>query len=287
MFFAIFLVAKARCCAQAALRSVRRIYSFTQPSEEEQTTIFLRQLQLQQDSSVYQENTKFAQKIIEGLAGLPLALSMAAGYPIRDRRGWKCLSNRKRKEITVEGKQMFRISQHTGLASVFKMSIQSFELEVEPPKHCSSSWAELYISLSVMDPASQGSPLGVLSLMWRMCAEFAQEVFQTFVSLSLATLSVGDKEKRMLKLHDLQLQYCSEQCARARTPSHYTTIFLVPECVWHFRIIEGLLAKAAVPMVFDRSTESDLMDEDRQIHPTGFPLACKPGPRHLMPWWTN
>jgi hypothetical protein len=179
-------------------------------------------LQLQQDSSVYQENTKFAQTIIEGLAGLPLALSMAAGYLTRDRRGWKCLSNRKRKEITVEGKQMFKIFQHAGLASVFKMSIQWFELEAEPPKHCSSSWAELFTSLSVMDPASQGLPLVVLSLMWGMCAELAQAVCQAFVSLSLATLSVGDKEKRMLKLHDLQLQYCSEQCARAR--SHSTTL---------------------------------------------------------------
>jgi hypothetical protein len=158
---------------------------------------------------------------------------MAAGYLRRDRRGWKCLSNRKRKEITDEGKQMYRISQHAGLASVFKMSIQWFEFELEPPNHCLSSWAELFTSLSVMDPASKGLPLGVLSLMWGMCAEFAQEVCQTllaFVCLSLATLSVGDKEKRMLKLHYLQLQYCSKQCARARTTSH-NSIFGARVCM--------------------------------------------------------
>jgi hypothetical protein len=59
----------------------------------------------------------------------------------------------------------------------------------------------------------------------------------------------------MVKLHDLQLQYCGQQCARARTPSHNSAHFLVPECTWHMMIMDGLLTKASVPMVFDDSTD--------------------------------
>jgi hypothetical protein len=38
--------------------------------------------------------------------------------------------------------------------------------------------------------------------------------------LSLPSLSAGAAEDGMVKLHYLQVQYYSEQCARARTPSH-------------------------------------------------------------------
>jgi hypothetical protein len=51
-------------------------------------------------------------------------------------------------------------------------------------------------------------PLCVLSLMWGMCAKSVQDVCQTFVSLSLATLSAGDMDNRMVALHEMQLQYC-------------------------------------------------------------------------------
>jgi hypothetical protein len=118
-----------------------------------------------------------------------------------------------------------------------------------------SSWAELYTSLSVMDPASPGLPLCVLALMWGMDAESAQEVCQAFVSLSLATLSAGDRDNRMLKLHDLQLQYCVQQCARDRKPSHNSARSTVPDCrMLHSRIIEGLLAMKAGPVEVNDST---------------------------------
>jgi WD40 repeat protein len=241
------------CSSRTALgeKNIR----FTQVSKEEQAKLFLSHLQLQQDSREYQDNMELAQTIIEDCAGLPLALAMAAGYLRRDPSGWKSLSDRIRKEITVEGKRMFRISQHSGLASVFQTSLAWLGREIEPPQNCSLSWAELYTSLCVMDRASPGLPLCVLSLMWRFCTESALEVCQTFVSLSLATLSAGDMENRTVKLHDLQLQYCREQCAGTRTPSHNSARSLVPECIWHVRIIEGLLAEAAAHMVSDDSAE--------------------------------
>jgi NB-ARC domain len=87
---------------------------FTELSGEEQKAIFLRHLQLQQDSREFQDNMEFARSIIEDCAGLPLALAMAAGYLSRDPSGWKSLSETIRGEITVNGKPMFRISQHAG-----------------------------------------------------------------------------------------------------------------------------------------------------------------------------
>jgi hypothetical protein len=69
-----------------------------------------------------------------------------------------------------------------------------------PPQNCSSCWAELYASVHVMDPASLGLTLCVLSLMWGICTESAQEVCETLDSLSLATMSAGDIENRMVKL---------------------------------------------------------------------------------------
>jgi hypothetical protein len=110
--------------------------------------------------------------------------------------------------------------------------------------------------------------------MWRMGAESAQDVCQIFVSLSLATLSAGDIENRMVKLHNLQLQYSGQQCASARTPSLYSARALVPECISHMRIMDGLLVKASVPMVFDDSTDVGSL--------TGGLQAYKPGPRHMM-----
>jgi hypothetical protein len=126
------------------------------------------------------------------------------------------------------------------------------------PRDCFLSWAELYTSLCVTDRASPGFQLCVISLMWGMCAESVLEVCQTFVSLSLATLSTGAMEKRMVNLHDLQFEYCGDQCSRALTPSLNSARFLLPECMWHMRILEGLLAKTAVPMVLDNSTDGSL-----------------------------
>jgi hypothetical protein len=165
------------------------------------------------------------------------------------------LSNRIRNEIFVEGKQMFKISQHTGLASVFQTSLAWLDRERTLPRDCSLSWDELYTSLCVTDPASPGLPLCVLSLMWGMCAESAQEVCQTFVSLSLATLSAGHTESRTVNLHDLQLQYCCQQCARAGSPSRDSARFSVLGCdTWHRRVIEGLLAVQASPVDTDDAT---------------------------------
>jgi hypothetical protein len=42
--------------------------------------VFLRHLELGKDSSEYQDDMEFAKRMVEGCAGLPLALSMAAGY---------------------------------------------------------------------------------------------------------------------------------------------------------------------------------------------------------------
>jgi WD40 repeat protein len=218
---------------------------FSRLSGKEQTTIFLRHLQLQRDSSEYLDNIEFAQAIVEDCAGLPLALAMAAGYLRRETRGWKSLYGRVRNEITVEDKPMFGVSEHACLASVFETSLEWIGREMAPIQNCSLSWAELYTSLCVMDPASPGLPLCVLSLMWGMSAESAQEVCQTFVSLSLATLSAGNLQSRVVHLHDLQRQYCVQQCARDRTPSLNSARSFVPERAWHKRIIEGLVAKAA------------------------------------------
>jgi hypothetical protein len=209
---------------------------------------------------------KLADHIVGGCAGLPLALAVAAGYLKRDPYVWKTLSDRIRKEITVEGNPSFTIAGHTGLCSVFQTSLEWLLSERSPPRDCLLSWAELYTSLFVTDPASPGLPLCVLSLMWGMYIESAQKVCQTFVGLSLATLSAGDMENRMVKLHDLQLQYCSQQCDRARTPSHNSARFLVPECTWHMRIVEGLLIKAAVPMVLEDPTDGGLKTASTGLH---------------------
>jgi hypothetical protein len=64
------------------------------------------------------DNVEIAQAIVEDCVRLPLALAMLAGYIRRDSRGWKSLSDSKRKERTTDDKPMFRISQHTGLCSV-------------------------------------------------------------------------------------------------------------------------------------------------------------------------
>jgi hypothetical protein len=52
-------------------------------------------------------------------------------------------------------------------------------------------------------------------------------------------------EKRMVKLHDLQLEYCLAQFDRA--PSHISARSLVGECTWHRRIIDELVATRVVP----------------------------------------
>jgi NB-ARC domain len=231
---------------------------FNQLKGNEETAIFLKHLQLQPDSREYLDKIDLAARIVGRCAGLPLALAMAAGYLRRDPNGWKTLSERARKEITAERNPNFTISGHTGLPSVFKTSFEWLVRERTPPRDCSYSWAELYTSLCVLDPASPGLPLCVLSLMWGMCVESAQELCQAFVSLSLATLSADDMEKRMVKLHDLQLDYCVEQCARTRTPSHNSAQFLVSKCTWHLRIIEGLLAKAAVQTILVDSADEVL-----------------------------
>jgi hypothetical protein len=134
------------------------------------------------------------------------------------------------------------------LYSVFQTSLEWLGRENSPPQNCSFGWPELYTSLCVTDPASPGLPLCVLSLMWGVSAESAQSVCQTFAGLSLATLSFADNtEKRMVKLHDLQLEYCRGQCGRARATSHISARSLVPEHTWHMRIIDGLVAKRVVP----------------------------------------
>jgi hypothetical protein len=49
---------------------------------------FLSHLQLQHDSSEYQDKMELADQIIEGCAGPPFALAMAAGYVRLDPCGW-------------------------------------------------------------------------------------------------------------------------------------------------------------------------------------------------------
>jgi hypothetical protein len=106
----------------------------------------------------------------------------------------------------------------------------------------------MYTSLCVTDPASPGLPLFVLSLMRGVSAQSAQSVCQTFAGLSLATLSFADNtEKRMVKLHHLQLEYCRAQCGRARATSHISVRSLVLEHTWHMRINDGLVAKMVLP----------------------------------------
>jgi hypothetical protein len=131
-------------------------------------------LDLHQDIREFQDDIEFAHTIIEDCAGLPLALAMAAGYLRRDKNGWKTLSDWIWKKITAAAKPMFNISQHGGLYSVFQKSIQWLDREMATPQSCISSWAELYTSLCVIDTASPGLPLCILSLMWGMGAESAQ-----------------------------------------------------------------------------------------------------------------
>jgi hypothetical protein len=51
-------------------------------------------------------------------------------------------------------------------------------------------------------------------------------------------------------LHEIAFaaQYCIQEFAHAQTPSHNSVRFLVPECTWHMRILDGLLAKPTVSM---------------------------------------
>jgi hypothetical protein len=115
-------------------------------------------------------------------------------------------------------------------------------------RRISRSVGQNVTSLCVTDPASPGLPLFVLSLMRGVSAKSAQSMCQTFAGLSLATLSFDDNtEKRMVKFHHLQLEYCRAQCSRARATSHISVRSLVPEHIWHMRINDGLVAKRVLP----------------------------------------
>jgi WD40 repeat protein len=236
-------VKRSLLCSSRTLLGETNV-EFSQLHAEEQTILFLRHLQLRQDCREYQGNMELTDQILGGCAGLPLALSMAASHLRQDPKAWKTLSSRIRTEIAADESLTFTFGGHTGLSAVFQASFEWLVRERTPPRDCLFSWAELYASLCVTDPPSPGLPVCVLSLMWGMCAESALEVCQTFVSLSLATLSAGEMDSRLVKLQDLPLRYCGEHCARAP----------FSECTWHWRIIEGLLAKAGVPMVLDDAT---------------------------------
>jgi hypothetical protein len=78
---------------------------------------------------------------------------------------------------------------HTGLNSVFEISLKWLGDHKVQPGECSLPWDELYFSLAELDRAFPSAPVCFLALMWGLSIETAQEVCRTFVKLPLATLS--------------------------------------------------------------------------------------------------
>jgi hypothetical protein len=55
-------------------------------------------------------------------------------------------------------------------------------------------------------------------------------------------------EERMVKLHDLQLQYCGEKWARSWKSLQNSARSLMAKCTWHIKLIDWLLSQR-VPTV--------------------------------------
>jgi hypothetical protein len=203
---------------------------FIQLGPEEATELFKSQLR---ESEGFTRNEKWAKTILEGCAGLPLALSMAAAYLRKDPDGWQSLSGRIKGGI-VRGAG--KIPGHRGLPFVFEASLDWLEREGRPggPDGCEYNWTDIYLSLSIISPSSAGIPMSVLAPVWGICVESAEAACVKLVSISLATLSVGAPADRKIKLHDLQLQYCIGQCnqlAPGKAPR--------PVSYWHAKLLEG------------------------------------------------
>jgi WD40 repeat protein len=243
------------CSSRNPPLGANKYVDISQLGRLDQQAVFLSHLQLQPFSRGYLDNRESAQHILKGCAGLPLALAIAAGYLRRDPNGWNALSNRIRMETTSVGQSVFTSSEHPVLASVIRTSLEWLDRAVALPKDCSFSWAELYTSLCVGDPASPGMPLLVLSLMWGMCAESVHQVCQTFISLALIPFLTGEMDNRLVKLHELQRQCCGNLYGHRHMLSQGSPQSLSSDCSqWHGRIIEGLLAKARLPLKSAEST---------------------------------
>jgi hypothetical protein len=147
---------------------------------------------------------------------VPLALSMAAAYLRKDRNGWQSLSGRIRRDI-VRG--VTTIPGYRGWPSVFEVSLEWLEREGRPGSldECKYSWTDVYLSLSIIHSSSAGIPIGVLAPMWGVSVDTAEAACAKLVNISLATLSAGAPVDRRMKLHDLRLQYCVDQCSQTAT----------------------------------------------------------------------
>jgi hypothetical protein len=208
---------------------------FAPLDQQEATELFIIQLG---ESEGFEGNGEWAKTILEGCAGLPLALSMAAAYLRKDRTGWQSLSAR---ITSVILRGVTKISGHRGLPSVFEASLDWLERDGRPggADKCKYSWTDIYLSLSIIGPSSAGIPVSVLAPMLGVCVEFAEAACVKLVNTSLATLSAGAPADRKIKLHDLQLQYCVDQCEQTAVGNALSG--------WHAKALECLTDELSAP----------------------------------------
>jgi hypothetical protein len=208
---------------------------FTPLQPHEATVLFKPQLR---EAAEFTSHSEWAKTILDGCAGLPLALSMAAAYLGKDPKGWQSWSGRV-KQNSVRGKN--KIPGHRGLPFVFEASLDWLEIEGRPGglDECKYSWTDIFLSLSVIDPSSAGVPISVLAPMWGICVEYAEAACVRLANISLATISAGAPADREIKLHDLQMQYCIDQC-------NQTVAENAPSC-WRSKALMGLIDDLSAP----------------------------------------